>query len=103
MAVVAALKVAEQATEDDVVVVLLPDCGRGYLSKMFNDDWMADYGFLTSAGAETAGRATCCEHKRGQLPQLVHAHPEETVRAAIETLREYGVSPAAGGQGASRR
>jgi cystathionine beta-synthase len=31
---------------DDVVVVLLPDGGRGYLSKIFNDDWMADYGFL---------------------------------------------------------
>src|SRR5215469_2702562 len=51
MAVVAALRVAEQAGPDDVIVVLLPDGGRGYLSKIFNDDWMADYGFLTSATA----------------------------------------------------
>ena len=46
MAVVAALEVARRAGPDDVVVVLLPDGGRGYLSKIFNDDWMARYGFL---------------------------------------------------------
>src|SRR3954453_17998598 len=46
MAVVAALRVAERCGPDDVVVVLLPDGGRGYLSKIFNDTWMASYGFL---------------------------------------------------------
>src|SRR5215469_2298863 len=46
MAVVAALRVAEQAGPDDLVVVLLPDGGRGYLSKIFNDAWMSSYGFL---------------------------------------------------------
>jgi len=91
MAVVAALKVAEQAQPDDVIVVLLPDGGRGYLSKVFNDDWMADYGFLTSAEAEPRV-ADVLERKRGQLPLFVHAHPDETVRAVIETLREYDVS-----------
>ena len=35
---------------DDIVVVLLPDSGRGYLSKIFNDDWMADFGFLHTSG-----------------------------------------------------
>src|SRR5205085_1447392 len=48
MAVAAALRVAAAAKPDDLVVVLLPDGGRGYLSKIFNDDWMADYGFLSS-------------------------------------------------------
>ena len=38
------------AGPDDVVVVLLPDGGRGYLSKIFNDDWMARYGFLATGG-----------------------------------------------------
>src|SRR6266702_3738432 len=47
LAVVAALRVAAGARPGDVIVVLLPDGGRGYLSKIFNDDWMADYGFLT--------------------------------------------------------
>ncbi len=46
MAVVAAVAMAKQMTPDDVVVVLLPDSGRGYLSKIFNDEWMADYGFI---------------------------------------------------------
>ncbi|HSF26000.1 MAG TPA: cystathionine beta-synthase, partial [Actinomycetes bacterium] len=48
MAVVAALEVARRLGPDDVVVVLLPDGGRGYLSKIFNDDWMSSYGFLAS-------------------------------------------------------
>jgi cystathionine beta-synthase len=91
MAVVAALRVAAQAEPGDVVVVLLPDGGRGYLSKVFNDDWMADYGFLTAQTAEPR-IADVLERKRGKLPLFVHAHPGETVRVVIETLREYDVS-----------
>src|SRR5882757_760969 len=53
MAVVAALRVAERLGAGDVVVVLLPDGGRGYLSKIFNDEWMADYGFLEGGEPET--------------------------------------------------
>ncbi|WP_407565309.1 cystathionine beta-synthase [Streptomyces sp. 184] len=90
MAVVAALRVAERLDENGVVVVLLPDSGRGYLSKIFNDDWMADYGFLEEAG--TASVADVLRDKEGSLPSLVHMHPEETVGEAIEVLREYGVS-----------
>src|SRR5919199_844976 len=49
MAVVAALDVASRMSKDDVVVVLLPDAGRGYLGQIYKDDWMADYGFLEQA------------------------------------------------------
>src|SRR4051794_2287837 len=90
MAVVAALRVAERLTADDVVVVLLPDGGRGYLGKIFNDEWMADYGFLEAAGGETVGEVLSA--KSGATPTLVHTHPNETVREAIDILREYGVS-----------
>jgi cystathionine beta-synthase len=90
MAVVAALRVAERAGPDDVVVVLLPDGGRGYLSKIFSDAWMADYGFLRSAAAASVGDVL--RGKSGDTPTLVHAHPNETVREAIDILREYGVS-----------
>jgi cystathionine beta-synthase len=90
MAVVAALHVAERAGPDDVVVVLLPDGGRGYLSKIFNDQWMADYGFLRDAAHVTV--ADVLRTKSGETPSLVHAHPNETVREAIDILREYGVS-----------
>jgi cystathionine beta-synthase len=94
MAVVAALEVAREAGPADVVVVLLPDSGKGYLSKIFNDDWMADYGFLsTDDGEKTVG-----DVMRGKIgggagvPEFVHTHPNETVREAIDILREYGVS-----------
>ena len=90
MAAMAALRVAERAGPDDVVVVLLPDSGRGYLSKIFNDDWMADYGFLRSTAQTTVGDVL--RRKTGQLPELVHVHPQDTVREAIDILREYSVS-----------
>jgi cystathionine beta-synthase len=91
MAVAAALRVAERLTKDDVVVVLLPDGGRGYLAKIFNDRWMADYGFLGAAGGGgTVGELL--QAKSGTTPSLVHTHPNETVREAINILREYGVS-----------
>jgi cystathionine beta-synthase len=91
MAVVAALRVARAAGPDDVVVVLLPDGGRGYLSKIFNDEWMARYGFLSTTAAE-ATIAEVLNEKGVRLPELVHVHPTETVREAIDVMREYGVS-----------
>jgi cystathionine beta-synthase len=91
MAVVAALRVAEELTADDVVVVLLPDGGRGYLSKIFNDDWMADYGFL-SPDDRAATVNEVLTRKGAVIPEFVHVHPNETVREAIDILREYGVS-----------
>ena len=91
------------STADDVVVVLLPDCGRGYLSKIYNDDWMADYGFLARPTAPQPTVGDVLHRKGRELPELVHVHPDETVGAAIAILREYGVSPDAGRQGTSRR
>ncbi|HEY9411708.1 MAG TPA: cystathionine beta-synthase [Jiangellaceae bacterium] len=90
MAVVAALKVAAEAGPDDVVVVLLPDSGRGYLSKIFDDAWMTSYGFLPPAEGTTVGDVL--HRKAGDLPDLVHTHPGETVADAVAILREYGVS-----------
>ncbi|MFG1700890.1 cystathionine beta-synthase [Nonomuraea sp. NPDC049309] len=91
MAVVAALRVAATASPDDVVVVLLPDGGRGYLSKIFNDDWMADYGFLTTTSDEGLV-GDVLARKGGGLPEFVHVHPHETVGTAISIMREYSVS-----------
>jgi cystathionine beta-synthase len=90
MAVVAAVRVARTCGPEDVVVVLLPDGGRGYLSKIFNDKWLSDYGFLDSPGVATVGDVL--RDKSGDTPSLVHGHPNETVRDAIDILREYGVS-----------
>jgi cystathionine beta-synthase len=95
MAVVAALKVAEEAGPDAVIVVLLPDGGRGYLSKIFNDAWMSSYGFLRTrldSSVPEPSVGDVLRGKSGALPDLVHTHPSETVRDAIGILREYGVS-----------
>jgi len=91
MAVAAALKVAREADPEDVIVVLLPDGGRGYLSKIFNDDWMARYGFMATSATEPTV-ADVLASKPGGIPELVHVHPTETVRDAIDYMREYGVS-----------
>lgn len=95
MAVVAALEVARRAKPDDYVVVLLPDSGRGYLSKVFNDEWLASYGFATAGTQSSAHERTVGDvlrTKSGDLPPFVHTHPTETVRDAIDILREFGVS-----------
>ena len=97
MAVEAALRVARELQDADpaaaaeaVIVVILPDGGRGYLSKIFDDSWMRSYGFL--AADEGATVADIVRNKTGELPALVHTHPNESVRDAIEILHEYGVS-----------
>ncbi len=90
MAVVAALRAAKDLPEDAVVVVLLPDSGKGYLSKIFNDEWMHSYGFLDDHTTTSVGDVL--RSKSGDLPALVHTHPNETIRDAVQILREYGVS-----------
>jgi cystathionine beta-synthase len=90
LAVAAALEVARELTEHDVVVVLLPDGGRGYLGKIFNEKWMRSYGF--SAAPDEATVATVLGGKTGALPDLVHVHPTDTLRDAIDIMTEYGIS-----------
>ena len=90
MAVAAAMRVAQDLSADDVLVVLLPDGGRGYLAKIFSDSWMSSYGFLTREGHNTVGDVL--RRKSGQLPSLVHTHPNETIRDAVEIMHEYSVS-----------
>jgi len=90
MAVASALKAACDLGPDDVMVVLLPDGGRGYLGKIFNEKWMRSYGF----GEETEERTVSdlLSSKTGHLPDLVHAHPTDTLRDAIEIMTKYEVS-----------
>jgi cystathionine beta-synthase len=90
MAVASALKVARTLGPDDVMVILLPDGGRGYLGKIFNDGWMRSYGFLPADEGKTVGDIVST--KNGLLPELVHAHPSDTVRDVIGIFKEYEVS-----------
>ncbi len=89
-AVHAALEVARPLGADAVVVVLLPDSGRSYLSKIFDDQWMFDMGFLRGEGL-VAGDVLAAKGK-GRLPDLVLVLPEEQVRDAITVMHDTGVS-----------
>ncbi|HUI47843.1 MAG TPA: cystathionine beta-synthase [Acidimicrobiia bacterium] len=88
-AVHAALTVARECRPYDVVVVLIPDSGRGYLSKIYTDDWMYHMGFLRAEGA-VAGDVL--ESKGHSLSPLVLITPERPVRDAIALMHETGVS-----------
>ncbi len=91
MAAAAAVRLAQEVDDPDaVIVVLLPDGGRGYLAKVFDDEWLAHYGFLRGKDGRTVGDVL--RGKGGQLPALVHTHPNETIAEAVAILREYGVS-----------
>ena len=91
MAVAAAVRLAEDLQDPDaVIVVLLPDGGRGYLTKVFDDDWLGRYGFLPADQERTVGEVL--RGKDGSLPDLVHTHPNETIAEAVAILREYSVS-----------
>ncbi len=95
MAAFAAVELAQELSadpdaDDMVIVVLLPDSGRGYLTKVFNDEWLNQYGFLPAAGGQTVGEVL--RGKSGTLPDLVHTHPNETIAEAVHILQEYGVS-----------
>ena len=84
MATVAALRVAAELPEPDaVVVVLLPDGGRGYLGKVFNDAWMAGYGFLPPAAGRHGRRRAAPQGRRDPGPG---ARPPERDRRRRRAL-----------------
>ncbi len=89
-AVYAALELAEGLTADDMVVVLIPDSGRGYLSKVFDDDWMEGFGFLTKGDGPTVGDVL--DQRDRDNPPLIYVRPGSSVRDAVRTMRDAGVS-----------
>jgi cystathionine beta-synthase len=92
-AVAAALEVGRELTAEHLVVVLIPDSGRGYLSRVFDDDWMAGHGFLRGAGHQVAEvLEDVVASRQSDVPLLVYARPEDTVRRAINVMRGHGVS-----------
>lgn len=91
-ALAAALRVAQGLTDKDVIVVVFPDGGRGYLSKMFSDDWMRANGFLPSPEhsylvSDLLERKT----KRSKLPTMVTVKDTDPVQRAIELMQEYSI------------
>ncbi|WP_210480321.1 cystathionine beta-synthase [Naasia sp. SYSU D00948] len=91
LAVSAAIKAARDLPDDAVVVVLLPDGGRGYLGKIFNEEWMRSYGFAGVEEQESTVRDVLTG-RTGSVPDLVYVSPGTTVRDAIATMEKHGVA-----------
>jgi len=88
-AVAGLMKVADQFKDDDVVVVLLPDSGERYLSKIYNDDWMRENGFLTP---EKVTARYVLQSKKKKMGDLVAIDPITTIRKALDLIKEHDVS-----------
>jgi cystathionine beta-synthase len=91
-AVTAALRISQNMSKDDVIVVLLPDGGRGYLSKMFSDDWMRASGFLpTPEDSYYVSDLLARKAKHSKIPTMIVVKPEDTVQRAIDLMQEYQI------------
>jgi cystathionine beta-synthase len=82
-----------ERARDAVFVVILPDGGRSYMSKLYNDEWMRANGLLATTGAVIRiAELLTGRHDDGGRPPVVLARTTERVGNAIETLQEYGIS-----------
>ena len=89
-AVAAAVRVAQDLPEEAVLVVVMPDSGRGYMSKIFNDEWMIANGFLEDQRAKsTVGDVL--RNKR-PLPPMIAVSEGDTVKHALDLLRQNEIS-----------
>ena len=91
-AVVAALEVAEDLDETATIVVILPDTGRNYLSKVYSDPWLLQYGLLDRPEVLRVEQVLGARH--GDVPPFVTVNARDKVRQAIDVLQEYGISQA---------
>jgi cystathionine beta-synthase len=91
-ALFAALQVAKELPEDKLIVVIFPDTGRNYLSKLYSDSWMLQYGFQERPATVRVEEVLAA--KGAELPQVVTVGAHEKVRQAIDRLQEHGISQA---------
>jgi cystathionine beta-synthase len=93
LALHAAVAVAREVDDPDAMIaVILPDGGRSYLSKVFNDAWMRQYGFLEREPELTVGDVLRRKHAEGQIPPLLTVETHARVRDAVSLLHRHRVS-----------
>lgn len=89
-AVCAALEYAESLPADKLVVVLLPDTGRAYLSKIYNDEWMRAQGYLSTTQMQmTIGDVL---ERKGAVPPMITVETNDPIRVAVDRFRKYEIS-----------
>ena len=91
-ATVAAIRQAEKMGPDDVIVIIMADGGRGYISKIFNDQWMSDFGFLPTPGMSFYAKDLLA-HKvnHDKVPVMITIKPDDTVKDAIDLMNKYQI------------
>src|SRR5205807_1772361 len=93
-ALAAALAYSRRLTANDVVVVLLPDTGRGYLSKQFNDTWMRENNMFVQTETIEPTMRDVLTYRRSHtrtMPLVVSVRPTDSVADAVELLRRCGI------------
>src|SRR3989454_4224576 len=88
----AALRVAKDLDEKAYIVAFMPDTGMRYLSKVYNEEWMCERGYVDSAVAITAGEVVNAKNKSGKVRDLVIVRPYQTVFHALKTMQEQDIS-----------
>jgi cystathionine beta-synthase len=93
LAVYAALDVAAEVEDPEaVIVVIVPDGGRSYLSKIYSDTWMSQYGFLERESRLVVGDVLTRKRDAGEVPSLVTVGSHQRVRDAVSLLHEHRLS-----------
>jgi cystathionine beta-synthase len=93
LALHAALEIASEIDDPQaIVVVIIPDSGRSYLSKVYSDAWMRQYGFLERGTDLTVGDVLRRKREAGEIPSLVTVETHFRVRDAVALLHEHRVS-----------
>ena len=87
-----ALQVAKNLGPNDFVVALLPDTGMRYLSKVYNDEWMRERGYVDAAMQITAAQVVKAKHASGKVRELVTARPYQTVFHALKSMQDQDIS-----------
>ena len=87
-----ALRLAKNLGTNEFVVALLPDTGMRYLSKVYNDEWMRERGYVDAAVQITAAEVVKAKHSAGKVRELVIARPYQTVFHALKSMQDQDIS-----------
>ncbi len=87
-----ALRLAKNGKKDDFIVAFLPDSGTRYLSKIYNDDWMREHGYVDAEVAISAADVIRVKHQNGKSRELIVVRPYQTVFHALQTMQKEDIS-----------
>ncbi len=91
--VFAMLELARRFGPETTLLTTIPDGGRGYLSKLYDDNWMLEHGFLERRGApDTVAQVLTFKHAENGVPDLIVCEAHQKVGEAVELMQRYGIS-----------